>query len=65
MKVLIMGRGGREDTMAWKVNESEVVREVFVGAGNDGMREGGKVVGMEEGDDEGLIGFGKENKMGL
>ncbi|MFP3324928.1 phosphoribosylamine--glycine ligase N-terminal domain-containing protein, partial [Planococcus sp. SIMBA_160] len=30
MNVLIIGRGGREHTIAWKVNQSELVSQVFV-----------------------------------
>ena len=37
MKVLVIGRGGREHTIAWKVSQSDQVTEVFVAPGNKGM----------------------------
>ena len=36
MKVLIVGGGGREHAMAWKVAQSEQVEQVFVAPGNAG-----------------------------
>jgi phosphoribosylamine--glycine ligase len=38
MKVLIIGSGGRESTIAWKVAQSDLVTEVVVVPGNPGMK---------------------------
>lgn len=65
MNVLIIGRGGREHTIAWKVNQSELVSQVFVAPGNDGMTDAAKLVPIDEGDHEALIRFVKDNKIGL
>lgn len=65
MNVLIIGRGGREHTIAWKVNQSELVSQVFVAPGNDGMTDVAKLVPIDEGDHESLIRFAKENEIGL
>ena len=65
MNVLIIGRGGREHTIAWKVNQSELVSQVFVAPGNDGMTDAAKLVPIDEGDHEALIRFAKENEIGL
>ena len=37
MKVLVVGSGGREHALAWKINQSEIVDEVFCVPGNPGM----------------------------
>ena len=37
MKVLIVGSGGREHALAWKISQSELVDEVFCVPGNPGM----------------------------
>ncbi|MGO9570443.1 MAG: phosphoribosylamine--glycine ligase [Desulfomonilaceae bacterium] len=37
MKILIVGSGGREHTLAWKVAQSDLVKEVIVAPGNVGI----------------------------
>ena len=41
MKVLVVGSGGREHALAWKIAQSEIVDEVFSVPGNPGMDEVG------------------------
>ncbi|MFS0655512.1 phosphoribosylamine--glycine ligase [Bacillus sp. 179-C3.3 HS] len=65
MNVLIIGRGGREHTIAWKVNQSELVSQVFVAPGNDGMTGVARLVPIDEGNHAELIRFAKENDIGL
>ena len=36
MKTLIIGSGGREHALAWKISQSEHVKEVFIAPGNGG-----------------------------
>lgn len=38
MKVLVIGSGGREHALAWKLAQSPIVREVFVAPGNGGTQ---------------------------
>ena len=47
-KVLVIGSGGREHALAWKLAQSSQVDHVFVGPGNAGTRSAEKisVVGM-------------------
>ena len=39
MKILVVGSGGREHALAWKIAQSEIVDEVFCVPGNPGMDE--------------------------
>ncbi|XMB67620.1 phosphoribosylamine--glycine ligase [Mycoplasmatota bacterium zrk1] len=64
MKVLIVGRGGREHAIAWKVKESKRVKEVFVAPGNPGMV-GTKLVNIDELDISGLVDYAKKNEIDL
>jgi phosphoribosylamine--glycine ligase len=41
MNVLILGSGGREHTLAWKVAQSPLLEKLFIGPGNAGTREQG------------------------
>lgn len=38
MKVLIVGNGGREHALYWKISQSPLVKEVFVAKGNGGIK---------------------------
>lgn len=38
MRVLVVGNGGREHTIAWKISQSPQVQELFVAPGNGGTR---------------------------
>jgi phosphoribosylamine--glycine ligase len=67
MKVLIIGSGGREHAIAWKVAESSRVNEVFVAPGNAGTRQEHKVenVPIAVMDIPGLMAFAKDNSIDL
>lgn len=65
MKVLIIGKGGREHALAWKAKESPLVREVFVAPGNVGMSEVATLVPISDMEPEKLVEWAKENKIGL
>lgn len=44
MKVLVVGGGGREDAIVWKLKQSTLVTEVFCAPGNDGIAKRAKCV---------------------
>jgi len=46
MNVLILGSGGREHTLAWKVVQSPLLKKLFIAPGNAGTRELGENVDM-------------------
>lgn len=67
LKLLLLGAGGREHALAWKLAQSERVDKVFVAPGNGGTAAaGGKVenVGVQWGEAfEGLVEFAKEKQV--
>ncbi|WP_312475419.1 phosphoribosylamine--glycine ligase [Neobacillus sp.] len=65
MKVLIIGRGGREHAICQKVSESTLVEKVFVAPGNDGMTDVADLVPIEESQHEQLMQFAKDQEVGL
>ncbi|MBP2240893.1 phosphoribosylamine--glycine ligase [Cytobacillus eiseniae] len=65
MKVLVIGRGGREHAICRKLAESPSVGKVFVAPGNCGMEDVSDLVDIQENDQERLIHFAKENDIGL
>jgi phosphoribosylamine--glycine ligase len=65
VNVLIVGRGGREHTMAWKAAQSKKVGKIYVAPGNDGMKDVAECVNIDESSHNDLISFAKEKKIGL
>lgn len=65
MKVLVVGRGGREHALAWKFAQSPNVEKVYVAPGNDGMTDVAELVAIDENDHNGLIAFAKEAGVSL
>ena len=67
MKVLIIGGGGREHALAWKVAQAEQVDKVFVAPGNAGTaREAGvENVAIDVLDQPALLAFAKDNGIDL
>lgn len=65
MKVLIVGNGGREHALAWKIRQSPRVKEVFVAPGNAGTALDAVNVDISATDITGLVNFAKSEKIGL
>jgi phosphoribosylamine--glycine ligase len=65
MKVLVIGNGGREHALAWKLRQSPRVSQVFIAPGNAGTLEEGENVAIAQTDVAGLIKFAQANKIGL
>ncbi|PKR76552.1 phosphoribosylamine--glycine ligase [Halalkalibacillus sediminis] len=65
MKVLIIGRGGREHVLAWKVAQSNRVEQVFVAPGNDGMEDVTTLLPIEESNHNELLNFAKKEEIDL
>src|SRR5437660_222931 len=65
MRVLVIGRGGREHALVWKLAQSPRVERVYCAPGNAGTAEDGVNVPIEENDFDVLLRFAKKEKIGL
>ncbi len=65
MKVLVIGKGGREHALVWKLAQSPRVEQVFCAPGNAGTGLDGTNVPIEAADFPGLIRFAKKEDIGL
>jgi phosphoribosylamine--glycine ligase len=65
VKILVVGSGGREHALAWKLNQSSRVDRIFCAPGNAGTAEVGENVAILENDLPALVRFAKENQIGL
>lgn len=63
MKVLVVGRGGREHALCRKIKASKKVSKVFIAPGNDGMKNDAILVNISELDFIGLKNFIKKEKI--
>ncbi len=65
MKVLVIGNGGREHALAWKLGQSRKVDKVFVAPGNAGTAVDAENVPIAATNFPELIRFAKEERIGL
>lgn len=65
MNLLIIGSGGREHALAWKLKQSPSVTKIFCAPGNAGTAEIGENVAIPAGDIPGLVEFAKSRGIGL
>jgi phosphoribosylamine--glycine ligase len=57
MKVLLLGSGGREHALAWKIAQSSILDELFIAPGNAGTKKHGKNVDLSPTDFDGIKDF--------
>jgi phosphoribosylamine--glycine ligase len=65
MKILVIGSGGREHALCWKLRQSPRVTEVFCAPGNAGTENLGRNVAIPVGDIAGLAAFAEGEGIGL
>jgi len=65
MKVLLLGSGGREHAMAWKIAQSKKLTKLYTAPGNPGTAQFGENVDISATDIDKLVAFAKENGIGL
>ena len=65
MKVLIVGSGGREHAIAWKVAQSENVDKIYCAPGNAGISEFAECVPIGAMEFDKLVAFAKEKEIDL
>ena len=65
MKVLIVGSGGREHAIAWKVAQSPKVDKIYCAPGNAGIEEFAECVPIQAMEFDKLVAFAKEQAIDL
>ena len=65
MKVLLVGGGGREHALGWKIAQSPVLERLYVAPGNPGLNRLGEQTGLAESDTDGIVRFACEEKIDL
>ena len=63
MKVLVVGGGGREHAICWKLAQSPKVTELYCAPGNAGIAQVAQCVPIKATDVEGMVQWAKENAM--
>lgn len=65
MKVLVVGGGGREHALVWKIKQSPIVAKVYCAPGNAGISEQATLVPIQANDLNGLLDFALKEKINL
>jgi phosphoribosylamine--glycine ligase len=65
MNILVVGRGGREHAIAWKVAQSPLAGKLYAAPGNPGIGEVAELVNIDELDIDALVQFAKQNAIDL
>jgi len=65
VKVLVVGSGGREHALVWKLLQSPKVSYIYCAPGNGGIRQMAECVDIKADDIEGLCKFAKKNRIDL
>jgi phosphoribosylamine--glycine ligase len=65
MKILVIGSGGREHALAWKLRQSPHAERIFCAPGNAGTADIGENVAISASDLKAVVRFAKENRIDL
>ena len=65
MDVLLIGSGGREHAIAWKLAQSKNLGKLYIAPGNPGTGKCGENVAIGVSESEKLVDFARQNKIGL
>lgn len=65
MDILIIGSGGREHTLAWKLAQSKIVDKIYAVPGNPGMKDIAECIEGSVEDNKFLVNVAKEKNVGL
>src|SRR5690349_802000 len=63
MNILLLGSGGREHALAWKISQSKLCSQLFIAPGNTGTMQCGTNVNMSISDFEAIKKFCLDNKI--
>ena len=65
MKVLVVGSGGREHAICWKISQSPKVDKIYCAPGNAGIAEVAECVDIKAMEFDKLVAFAKDNAIDL
>lgn len=65
MKVLVVGGGGREHALAWKLQQSPRVKQIYCAPGNAGIAQIAELVPVRADDVQALLRFARQNAIDL
>jgi len=65
MNVLLIGSGGREHAIAWKLAQSKNLTKLYTAPGNPGTAQCGENIPIASDDTDKLLEFARQNKVGL
>ena len=65
MRILLLGSGGREHALAWKISQSPKVEKLYIAPGNAGTREVGENVALSATDFDGIKAFVLDNDINM
>ena len=65
MKLLLLGSGGREHALAWKISQSPKIEKLFIAPGNAGTANVGENVNLKADDFEGIKSFVLSNQVDM
>lgn len=65
MKILVIGSGGREHALCWKLKDSKKVNKIYCAPGNGGTKLVGENIPLKSNDIQGLLDFALKEKIDL
>ena len=65
MKVLLIGNGGREHSLGWKIAQSPILTKLYIDASNPGLNHIGAPVAIDLTNPEAIIAFAQQNHVDL
>jgi len=65
MKILVIGNGGREHTIVWKLKQSPKVSKIYCTIGNAGINKIAEAIDIKDDDVDSLVKFAKEKGIDL
>lgn len=65
MKILVVGSGGREHALVWKLSQSKRVNKIYAAPGNGGMKDLAEIINIKDSNTVELAEFAQKEKIDL